>query len=71
MPEGLLIILRSETPRDEASWKPVLPAEVPEWVKSPDNMARLVAGESCCNPETGDLGWYMAEKVDSSGEKIQ
>lgn len=71
MPEGLLVILRTETPRDDASWKLVLPADVPEWVKEPDNMARLVAGDMCSKPEADEFGWYRAEKVSSDGETKQ
>lgn len=69
MAEGLLIILRSENGRD--GWTLVKPDEVPEWVKAPDNIARMVDGEICCNPEAGDIGWYRAEKVDSEGETKQ
>lgn len=71
MPEGLLIILKSANGRD--GWEPVLPADVPEWVKNPDVMARLVAGDMVCDPTIGEYGsdWYRAERMSSEGENVQ
>lgn len=69
--QGLLVILKSDNGRD--GWTPVMPEDVPEWVKAPDNMARLVAGEMCMKPDEGEKGsaWYRAEKLDSQGETKQ
>lgn len=63
MTEANLIIYCSINGRDV--WAPVLPAEVPEWVKDPDIMGRLVAGEMCSDVAEGVTGslWYRAEKV--------
>lgn len=60
MTQGVLIIYASPNGRDE--WQPVLPADVPEFVKDPDTLGRLVAGEMCCDAETQSL-WYRAEQV--------
>ena len=59
---GTLIIY--SLPDGENDWQPVKPADVPDWVKDPDNLARLVDGEACsdqtCDPPTA---WYRAERV--------
>ena len=59
-----LIIYASVNGRD--TWHPLLPDEVPEWLKEPDTMGYLVAGEMAFKPSEGDSGslWYRAEKVD-------
>jgi hypothetical protein len=54
-----LVILRSENGRD--GWKPVLPADVPEWLKNPDVMHKLVNGEMAMDPRKG-TEWYRAEE---------
>jgi len=61
--QAQLVIYQSESGRD--GWKPVLPEAVPAWVKDPDVMGRLVAGEMCMDPKCGDKGsaWYRAEQV--------
>lgn len=58
-----LVILRSEDGRD--NWQSVLPADVPEWVKAPENIARLVAGDMCMKADEGEKGsdWFRAEVV--------
>jgi hypothetical protein len=63
--QARLVILESENGRD--GWKPLMPEQVPEWVKHPDNLARLVAGEMCMDPTKGDKGspWYRAEKLET------
>lgn len=62
--QARLVIFVSVNGRD--NWHPVKADEVPEWVKDPDNMGRLVAGEACMKCDEGDAGslWYRAEKVD-------
>lgn len=69
--QALLLILRSRNGRD--GWVLVKPEDVPAWVKSPDNMAKLVAGEMCMKSDEGVDGsdWFRAEKVDSTGETKQ
>lgn len=69
MPEALLIILRSENGRD--GWTAIKNEDVPDWVKDPENIRRMVEGEMCCRPETGDESWYRCEKVSSEGETVQ
>ena len=58
-----LVILASPTGRD--GWKPVPVAEVPAWVKHPDTIAKMVAGEMCMKADEGDKGsdWYRCERV--------
>ena len=50
----------------EKNWNPLTWDEVPQWVKHPDNMARLVDGEMCQDPTQGEAGssWYRAERVE-------
>lgn len=61
--QGYLMIYRSPTGRD--NWQPVLPDDVPEWVKDQDILGRLVAGEIACDPTEGNSGrdWYRAERT--------
>jgi len=58
-----LVILTSPTGRDP--WHPVMESEVPAWVKKPDVMGRLVAGDMCMEPTEGETGsnWYRAARV--------
>jgi hypothetical protein len=74
MPEAMLVILRSDD--DGETWKPVPTADVPEWLKAPDVVAKLVAGEMA--KFAGGIvipdemrPWYRAEKVSSEGETKQ
>lgn len=53
----LLIIFKSDNGRD--GWKPVLPADVPEWVKDPDVIGNMVKGSACMNPDSGE-DWFIA-----------
>lgn len=63
MTEGVLIIYVSPNGRD--NWQPVLPADVPEWLKAPDILGELVAGEMACKADEEPPVWYRAEKVES------
>lgn len=58
-----LVIFASVNGRD--GWHPLAPAEVPAWVKDPETMGRLVAGEMCMDTAQGDQGssWYRAERA--------
>lgn len=59
---GTLVIFQSSTGMD--SWSPVLPKDVPDWVKDPDNVARMVGGEACSlNPEAPEAVWYAALRM--------
>ena len=57
--QSFLVIFKSANGRD--GWKPVKPEDVPDWVKDPDNVSRLVDGEACMDP-TSESGtdWFMA-----------
>lgn len=68
---ALLVILKSPNGRDD--WTPVKQEDVPDWVKEPDRMARLIDGDMVCDPTMGPTGssWYRAEKVNSDGETKQ
>jgi hypothetical protein len=58
-----LVILTSVTGRD--GWHPLKFEEVPDWVKTPDNIARLRAGFACMDPTQPNDGsnWYRAVKL--------
>jgi hypothetical protein len=64
--EARLIILRS--PDGESDWTPVMPDQVPEWLKDPVVVGRLVNGEMAQGP-SGILlpdqfhPWYRAERA--------
>lgn len=63
MKQANLIIFASDNGRD--GWQPVAPESVPEWVKSPDNIGRMISGEACMKADEGEKGsaWYRAEKI--------
>ena len=64
---GTLVIFQSPNGMDH--WTPVLPADVPAWVKDPDNVARLVDGEACSlDPEAPDAVWYMALQMPTEAD---
>lgn len=69
MKQENIAIMRSENGRD--GWVPVPPAEVPDWLKEPDVMGNLVAGNMACKNDEGDKGsaWYRAERVPTDGER--
>lgn len=77
MPEGLLVIYVSED--DGETWAPLKPEDVPAWVKAPDVLGRLVAGEIAKREFVGGMAvrddyrfpWYRAEKMSSDGETKQ
>jgi len=55
-----LVILASDNGRD--GWAPVLPVDVPAWVRAPGNIAKLIAGHECMKANEGEKGsmWYRA-----------
>jgi len=68
MKQARVVIEASVNGRDEDSWHPVHEKEVPEWVKDPDNMARMVLrGEQCMKCDEGDKGslWYRARVLEA------
>jgi len=69
MKQAVLVIYRSANGRD--GWQPVMQHDVPEWVKEPSIMGRLVAGEQCMDVAEGDAGsyWYRAVPVVSKPEQ--
>lgn len=64
--QAMLVIFSS--PHGRGEWTLVKPEDVPEWVKDPDNMARLVEGETCMKCDEGETGslWYCAMPVDDA-----
>lgn len=63
MTEAHIVILKSEDGR--AHWHPVTPDQVPEFLKDPDVMGRLVAGEMAQESNglllpDGAKPWYRA-----------
>lgn len=60
-----LIIWRS--PDGEKGWKIIKPDEVPDWVKHPDVMGRLVAGDMVTDQKHSPF-WYRAEPTPSAQE---
>lgn len=58
--EVVLVILRTLDPDGE--WELVRPEDVPDFVKDPATIKRLVAGE-ICQDETQGPHWYRAEEI--------
>lgn len=69
MPEALIVVWKSANGRED--WEPVLPDDVPAWVKEPHRMAKMIEGDMICDPTEGESGsdWYRAEKV--QGQTLQ
>lgn len=66
--QAVLVVYESANGRD--NWKPLQAADVPEWVRHPDIMGRLVGGEECMDAAQGDKGskWYRASRAVSKAE---
>lgn len=74
--QARLVIFASVNGRD--NWHPLLPAEVPAWVREESVMGRLVNGEMCMDTADGHRGvialpaegtgslWYKAVKVETT-----
>lgn len=67
--QALMLIYRSDD--DGLTWDLVKPSEVPEWLKHPDQIAMLLAGNMAKNkasdiavPED-KLPWYRGERVEA------
>jgi hypothetical protein len=65
MSEAYLIIFESENGRD--GWRPLLPVEVPEWVKDPDVLGTLLNGQIAMDP-TKSTNWYRAERAPTQAD---
>lgn len=70
MSQIALIIYTSENGRD--GWRVCLPADVPDWVKTPATIARLIDGEECMKADEGDAGssWYRAVPANRDTERL-
>jgi hypothetical protein len=55
--EAFLVIFKSAD--GKTGWSPVKPEDVPEWVKTPVHIGRIMNGEMV---SSGD-GWYVAAKA--------
>ena len=69
MPDAMMIVYRS--PDGEKDWTMVPPADVPDWVKAPDVMGRLVRGEMARGPINLMLPdemrpWYRVERINET-----
>ena len=59
--QGLLIIFKSTD--DCATWNPIKAVEVPEWVKDPDILGRMVDGEAAHDAERSPGEWFLAQRA--------
>ena len=64
-----LVIYRSVNGRD--NWEPVAADSLPEFVRNPDVMGRLVAGGQCMDAGEKPRGsaWYRAVRVVTQQER--
>ena len=69
MKQARLVIYRSANGRD--NWQPIPATDVPEFVKDPVTMGRLVAGQQCMDAGEGSRGsaWYRAVRVVTQQER--
>ena len=67
--QAVLVVFESPNGRD--NWVPLMASDVPEWVRHPDIMGKLVSGQQCMDAAQGDKGskWYRASRVVSAEEK--
>ena len=58
---GTLVVYRSD---DFENWEPVKTEEIPDWVKAPEVVYRMVDGEACQNTdeESGET-WFVVKRV--------
>lgn len=57
---GMVVIYSS--PNGRTNWQPVKPDAVPDWVRNPHTLGRLVRGEEAMDCAEGTTGsaWYRA-----------
>lgn len=64
MKAGKIVVYHS---LDTEHWTPILPNDVPDWVKEPETMGRLVQGDMA---QSNGGGWYRAEKIEDAEVQI-
>lgn len=59
------VIVVFKSPNGREPWTPVDPLLVPAYVKRPEIMGRLIAGEQCMDVAEGAQGgdWYRANRA--------
>lgn len=59
--QAVFVIWASQDGRE--NWVKVKPEDVPDWVRHPNVLGRLVNGDMCMAPRDGDRGslWYRAD----------
>ena len=63
-----LVVYRSTNGRD--GWQPVSESQVPDWVKEPAVIGRMMQGEQCMDPRsTSGSDWFKAQRVITQAEK--
>lgn len=67
--QAVFVIWASEDGR--TNWTKVRPDEVPDWVKHPQVLGRLVNGDMCMAPRDGENGslWYRADVFLAGAER--
>ena len=60
--QAMLVIMVSDD--EKGPFKPVRPEDVPDWVKDPDVLGRMVNGEMCRN----EGPWFLAVRANEKGQ---
>lgn len=59
-----MVIESSPIGKDDSIWTPVMPEDLPEWVKDPEVMGKMRNGEKVSmNPDKGTV-WYRGVRCD-------
>ena len=59
-----MVIESSLTGEDDSIWTPVMPEDLPEWVKNPEVIGKIRNGEKVSmNPDKGTV-WYRGVRCD-------
>ena len=59
-----MVVQCSPKADQDGMWTPLMPEDLPDWVKDPAVMGRMFNGDMVClNPERGTL-WYRAVRMD-------
>lgn len=61
MKMGQLIIFISRDGGE--TWQPMMPSEVPQWVRHPDILGEMMIGNMATDPNKGPE-WYRAEHLE-------
>lgn len=59
---GFIVVYRADT--QDGPWEALRSDDIPDWVKNPVCMGRLVRGDMAQNPD--DPHWYRADQVRES-----